>query len=322
MPAQFTASVRLPNFALACSTAALTSASFDTSVLMNSARSPSFSCAALPASSLTSSMATKPPAFTSFSATAKPRPDTPPLTMALAFSNFICFSRYLDECRRGLYRPAVGGSGRIVGRGTTFELQAPSSYVLRLAFHHLPRDLAQHIRLRPEAGERIQRGIKQLAQPLPRGFHAEQGGEGRLAVNGIAARRLAQGRAVAFHVQQVVAHLEGEPDEIAVVRERPFLAAIERRRQRRAHEHGGLQQPAGLEAVDGLQLFQADGDMLGRKVQGLAAGQAARAARAGKQFDEAQPGARVGGQVAIRGEQVEGEHLQGVADQDGGGLVE
>src|SRR5690606_9123775 len=204
MPAQFTASVSLPNFALACSTAALTSPSLDTSVLMNSARSPSFSCAALPASALTSSMATCPPALTSFSATANPRPETPPLMIALAFSNFICFSRYLMNvgadyrCRHVVSLSPAGGSG--------------------FPFHHLPGDPPQDVRPRPERGECIDRRLVEFRQAPARGLQAEQGREGGHAMNGVAARSLAQRGAVTFDVQQVIPYLEGQPDGVTVFR--------------------------------------------------------------------------------------------------------
>src|SRR5690242_14084926 len=86
MPAQFTASCRLPKASLARATAASTSFSALTSVLMKSAWEPSFLAASWPCCSLKSRMATLPPAFTTRSQVASPKPEAPPETMALILS--------------------------------------------------------------------------------------------------------------------------------------------------------------------------------------------------------------------------------------------
>src|SRR5690606_41239885 len=65
-----------------------------------------------------------------------------------------------------------------------------------------------------EAGERVVHCPVQRQQALARGLDAQQRGEGRLAQRGVLARGLAQGRAVALDVEQVVADLESETERI------------------------------------------------------------------------------------------------------------
>src|SRR6185312_14819368 len=102
MPAQLTSTCTAPNASSAACTHDCALASSVTSVCTKRA-APAISCArALPASSLTSAMTTRPPPSTAMRAVAAPRPDAPPVTMYVLPRN--CMAAPLRaRGRRGLH---------------------------------------------------------------------------------------------------------------------------------------------------------------------------------------------------------------------------
>src|SRR6478735_8507885 len=112
MPAQLIAASRPPRKSLAAVTLATTPASSLTSARKYRALpSPSLATAAAPFSSLTSNRATLAPLATRCWATAKPRPETPPVTMARVLAS--CMGGpVMRRKERDFTRLGRGGAGR------------------------------------------------------------------------------------------------------------------------------------------------------------------------------------------------------------------
>src|SRR5690606_4718042 len=112
MPAQFTATFRPPRNSWAALTLASTAASSVTSVCQKRAlASPSAATASAPLSWFTSNRATLPPAATRWLATARPRPETPPVTMARVSFNCIGISRVRKQ---GILQGFAAAGGELV----------------------------------------------------------------------------------------------------------------------------------------------------------------------------------------------------------------
>src|SRR3546814_4540613 len=88
--------------------------------------------------------------------------------------------------------------------------------------------------------------LAERAQALVRGLHPDQRGEGGLVLLRVLAGGLAEGGAVAFDVEQVVADLEGQAERVGEAVEAFARPCVDAGRDR-AQPHRCPQQRAGLE---------------------------------------------------------------------------
>src|SRR6266852_2103572 len=106
--------------------------------------------------------------------------------------------------------------------GSSISLSAIDSGSV-LALGDESRGVAQHIALGAEDRQRGVGARQQVANPLLGAVDAELGDEGGLAEGRILAGRLAEGRGIAFDVEQIVGDLEGFAERAAVIVERLVL---------------------------------------------------------------------------------------------------
>jgi hypothetical protein len=121
-------------------------------------------------------------------------------------------------------------------------------------------------------------------------------------------------------VEEVVDHLEKQADALGEVVEARQLVIRQRRAALGAEQDRRADQGAGLVHMHELQLGARQLLAGALDVDHLAAGHAARAGRLCQQPKHAELALRIVGQDVV-GEQQEGLRLQGVADQQRGGLV-
>ena len=137
-----------------------------------------------------------------------------------------------------------------------------------------------------------------------------------LALCNVLARGLAELGVVAFHVEQVVADLERQPERIGERVERGARGGVGITGQV-AQADAGADQRAGLERMQAFERRQVGG--AGLHVQRLPGAHAGRAAGRG-QFAHLRDACPGGGRR--RCEHLEGQRLQGIAGQDGSRFVE
>src|SRR3546814_3975470 len=94
--------------------------------------------------------------------------------------------------------------------------------------------------------------LAERAQALVRGLHPDQRGEGGLVLLRVLAGGLAEGGAVAFDVEQVVADLEGQAERVGEAVEAFARPCVDAGRDR-AQPHRCPQQRAGLERVQAFE---------------------------------------------------------------------
>ena len=157
---------------------------------------------------------------------------------------------------------------------------------------------------------------RQRLQAIARGIGAEQVHIGRLALGRILAGGLAELRGLAFDVQQVVADLEGQSELVGETIEQHARGRV-RFRGQRAQPYGRTDERTGLERVQVLERDDIVGPALHVERLPRAHARGAAGARELANLGDA----RVRRQVRAR-EHLEGQGLQGIAGENGGGLVE
>jgi len=148
--------------------------------------------------------------------------------------------------------------------------------------------------------------------------HAEQGGEGRLGLRLVLAGGLAQLFGTGFDVQDVIAHLERQPQctgEIIQLQQ----VGLRRIATQRPHPHRRTDQRAGLQCMHALQGCQRLRMAGGIDVQRLATAHAGGAGRVGQRLQAVHAQQRR--QRGI-GQQTERTRLQRITGEDRGGFVE
>src|SRR5690606_17593340 len=125
-----------------------------------------------------------------------------------------------------------------------------------IAFDGQPGQHAQLPGPAVEAGQRLLHRMAEGAQAFARGFDADQRRERGLVLFRVLAGGLAEGRAVALDVEQVVADLEGQAERVGEA-----VQALAGRRVdaggNRAQAYRRAQQRAGLERVQALEFVGA-----------------------------------------------------------------
>src|SRR5690606_5100153 len=115
-----------------------------------------------------------------------------------------------------------------------------------LPLHYVTGKLPQAIGALIEAGQGGNGLILQRAGQLMCLFQPQQGGEGRLAAGGIGAVVLADDLGTAFHVEDVILHLERQADAAGVGVQRASLLLVGLFAGQRAELHAGANQGTGL----------------------------------------------------------------------------
>ena len=159
--------------------------------------------------------------------------------------------------------------------------------------------------------------IGEMRDAMPRLVHAQQGDEIGLAAGGVLVGRLAQDVLVALDIQQVVDDLVGQADVMGEA-DQGLTVNLPGAGDDQGNLEGIGEQGPGLEPLHPGHAAEVVADA--QQVDHLATGHAARATgkrQAGGQF-AAHGGVIVG--VLVQ-QDVKGGGLQGVAGEDGGGLV-